>query len=477
MRPRSGALLLLASAVVVLTWTLATPITWTIFDEQAYLTQAQRFASGEAFPAAHRLGDVALPGPRMFVDDIGREVPEFGLGWPLLLAPLARSGPVFAFGLTLLLHLLGTAAFVGVLRRLGMRPLWALLYLLHPTAILLSRSAMADVPTMAATAIGLYAWLEPRRPRRGALLAGLIWGASLHLRLSQGPLLVALSLAALWTDRERGERRAPALLAGLLPGVVTALLLSVWLHGTLLPPTTASLSPVFVVSNLPVYALWLLLLYPGLLLVPLRPGPLRAEAIAMLAASLALFGVFEHRYTGLGAGALVVGLRFFLPATVLLLPGYARRLEALSGLLPPRVARSGAVLAALTLLSATVGLQVKHGALQRSQDGLAAAVARRLTDDVLISTNDARELLMAPGLVVVPEFRRAAVGDALTDLPAIQLLTSTRADRPNGGTDADALLAFAEEHWTLTELMHVPADGPTPAVTLWRGRRRVRETP
>ncbi len=268
MKPHSGALLLLVTAVVVVTWAVATPVTWTIFDEQAYLTQAQRFAEGDAFPLAHRLGDVALPGPRMFVDDGGREIPEFALGWPLLLAPLAGIGPVFAFGLALLLHLLGTAAFARVLRRLGMAELWALLYLLHPTAILLSRSAMADVPTMAATAIGLYAWLEPRRARRGAVLAGLIWGASLHLRLSQGPLLVALFLAALWTDRDRGDKRALALLAGLAPGVLTAVLASVWLHGALLPPTTASLSPVWLVGNVPAYALWLLILYPGLLLVP-----------------------------------------------------------------------------------------------------------------------------------------------------------------------------------------------------------------
>ena len=474
MNRRSGALLIVVAAVVVLTWAFATPVTWTIFDEQAYLTQAARFAEGDAFLLAHRLGDVALPGPRMFVDDSGREIPEFALGWPLLLAPLARGGPVLAFGLALVLHLLGTAAFVGVLRRLGMRELWALLYLLHPTAILLSRSAMADVPTMAATAIGLYAWLAPRRPRRGAVLAGIVWGASLHLRLSQGPILVALVLAALWTDRDRGDKRAPALLAGLAPGVLSACLVSLWLHGALLPPTTASLSPTWLAGNVPAYAFWLLLLYPGLLLAPVRPGPLRAEAVAVLITSLALFGAFEHRYTGLGGGALVVGLRFFLPATVLLLPLYAHRLEALAGLLPPRARRSGAVLAGLALLAATVGLQLKHGALQRVQEQRVAAVARSLTGDVLIATNDARELLMAPEPVVVPDFRVAAVGDALTDLPTIQLLTTTRSDRADGGSDAAALRSFAEEHWTLTEIVHVAADGAAPAVTLWRGRRDAR---
>ncbi len=471
MRGWPSALLVIVAAVVVLTWAFATPVTWTIFDEQAYLTQAARLAEGEAFPLAHRLGEVALPGPRMFVDGAGREIPEFALGWPLLLAPLARGGPVFAFGLALVLHLLGTAAFVGVLRRLGMGELWALLYLLHPTAILLSRSAMADVPTMAATAIGLYAWLEPRRPRRGAVLAGLVWGASLHLRLSQGPILVALVLAALWTDRVRGEKRAPALLAGLAPGVLSVGLVTLLLHGALLPPTTASLSPAWLAGNVPAYALWLLLLYPGLLLAPVRPGPLRAEAVAVLTASLVLFGAFEHRYTGLGGGALIVGLRFFLPATVLLLPLYAHRLEAVADLLPRLARRSGAVLLGLVLLAATVGLQMKHGALQRVQEQRVAAVARSLTGDVLIATNDARELLMAPELVVVPDFRRTAVGDSLTDLPAIQLLTTTRSDRPDGEVDAAALLAFAEQHWTLTELVHVPADGAAPGVTLWRGRR------
>lgn len=465
------ALVGLAAALVVLTWAVVAPATWTIFDEQAYLTQALRLAAGDPFPAAPELDGLALPGPRMLVDDAGREVPEFALGWPLFLSPLAPAGPTFAFALALVLHLLGTGAFIGVLRRLGMRESWALLYLLHPTAVLLSRSAMADVPTMAATALGLYAWLEPRRPRRGALIAGLIWGASVHLRLSQGALALALLGAALWTDHARGERRAPALLAGLAPGLVGAVLVSVWMHGALVPPTTASLSASWLLGNLPAYAIWLLLLYPGLLLTPIRRGPLRAEGGAVLVASLVLFGSFEHRYAGLEGGALVVGLRFFLPATVLLLPGYAHLLEALASGLPARWGRTLAAACGIGLVAVGIAIQARHGAVQRAQQVRVDAVAEALSGDLLLATNDARELLLEPDAPVVPWFRVPALAEHLARRDAIQVLTAARADRLDGGQEADALRSFAQARWHLEEVVHIPADGAAPEVTLWHGHR------
>ena len=466
--PRLAAAVAVAFAAV---WLLALPTCWTIFDEQAYLTAAGRFAAGAPFPLAPLLGAETLPGPRMVVDALGREVPEFALGWPLLLAPTAAVGPVAAFALVALLHLLGAAAFAGALGRLGLSPRWALLYLLHPTAVLFSRTAMADVPVMAASAAGLYLWLDRARPDRGALLAGLMWGASLHLRWSQGAVLVALVVAALWTDRTRGRRRAPGLLLGLAPGVLTAVGLAVWLHGAPLPPRTLGFGLEHLASHLPLYALWLLLLYPGLILAPARPGPLRAEAVGVLGASLLLFGAFEHQYSGFGLGAPVIGLRFFLPATVFLLPAYAHHLSgALSGL-GDRLRRTAATAGIVALTVAAVGLQARHAGIQEAQrvrvDAVAAAL---LSGTPVLAMNDARELLLDPPVPVIPWFGGEARLDTLP--PEVQLLSMVRADRPTSVAHAEALQQLAAARWELSDLLVLPPDGATPGVRLQRARRR-----
>lgn len=436
----------------VVVWLVATPVCWTIFDEQAYLTQALRFAD-VPFPAAPVLDGSPVPGPRMHLDAAGREVPEFALGWPLLLAPLAGLGPTAAFAVTLLLHLLGTAAFVGVLRRLELPDAWALLYLLHPTAVLLSRTAMADVPAMALTAIGLWCWLEPSR--RSALLAGLVWGASIHLRWSQGAIVGGLVLAALI----RRDRIGPLLL-GVAPGVVSALALSLALHGTLLPPRSIGFDPSVLLVNVPWYVVGLLMLYPGLVLTPARPMPLRTEAVAVLLTSLVLFGAFGHRFTGIGPGAFVVGLRFFLPATVLLLPGYIVAL---------RRWRVDVRWAAVGLVLLAVAIQVRHAGIQSAQQARVDAVEAALTDLPVLANNDARELLLEPEVLVVPWFRDQ-------ELPPLDgeilLLTSIRSDREGPSQDGRLLFQRARTRWELDEVLTLPPDGPVPGVQLWRGRPR-----
>jgi len=453
-----------AAALLAVTWVLALPTCWTIFDEQAYLTQALRFARGEPFPAAPQIGGLALPGPRMVVDAFGYERPEFAAGWPALLAPFAARGVTTAFALTLIVHLLGTAAFVGVLRRLDLDPRWALLYLLHPTAVLFARTAMADVPAMAVTAAGLFFWVDRTRSGRSAALAGLVWGLSLHVRWSQGALLAGFLVSALLIDRMRGTRRSAALAAGLAPGILTAVAASLWMHGSVLPPRSMGFGAEHLAANLPVYALWLALLYPGLLFVPLRRGaPLRTEAGLTLLVSLLLFGAFSHRYVGFGPAAPVIGLRFFLPATVLLLPAYAAVLEEARARLPAAVPWVAGVL----LFALGAGLQIRHADAQRAQLERVDAVTTALSHDPVIAMNDARELLLEPPGPVI----RWLPGDPL---PAIDgpawILLSVRGDRAEGADAAASLEDQARSRWTLEIVVDVPPEGGAPGVRLLRAR-------
>lgn len=148
----------------MLVWTLAMAAYWpeglSFSDEVGYLGEAKLLLAGHLTPTGHDAG--------VWVRTSHGLVPQYPLLLSSLLLPLLALAPraIFALGLLFGLGLCYVAA--RALRRWGTDPAWALIILMHPTVVILSRTATSDV---ALAGLGLVAWMALRDNRRGLAVA------------------------------------------------------------------------------------------------------------------------------------------------------------------------------------------------------------------------------------------------------------------------------------------------------------------
>ena len=383
---RSPVVLLLLAVVALeaVLW----PSAVTIQDETIHLTTAVLLTRATIF--ADEAGVSLFAG----VAAGGHLVPQYPPGLAALMSPLVEVHWRLAYVVPLTAHLLGGVLFAVLLRRVGVRPVWALLYLLHPALLLFSRTLMTDGPSATVT-VGVLLLLL--RGRHGALPAGALLGASLFLRyanvLTFGCLLLALAARDLWelrggrrSLRELATSSSPRLLLGFAGPAAVFVGYNLAVYGALTPPSygdVAQFAASYVPANLPGYAVGLLVLYPLMLLAPLAYRcPLRLEVLAVSYCVLLCFSAYFSRgaLTG-GATGLVVGLRLLLPVLPLFLLAYAavldRGVTALAARRPVVRTAVPAAAAALGLLTSVV-LSMAHQA--RLDD---AATVRELVEDVL----------------------------------------------------------------------------------------------
>jgi 4-amino-4-deoxy-L-arabinose transferase-like glycosyltransferase len=278
-------------------------------DEGLYLEQTQLWVetgsfrteklhpvSGEAeefVPGDYPVGMVALMAP--FVS---------ALGW--------RGGFLPSF-LCFLLAVIATAWWLRDERR---SPLFALILLAFPAALVAGRLAMSDAPRTAAAAVGL--WFFFRGIDRGAgwwLASGFIAGSALTLRESAVlPFILFFAGTVL-----RGDRGWGWLLLGGLLGTGLHLGLNQLAFGDALFVRGAS-TPYHLAldtlhERLPLYLLGLLVLVPGGLFFGLAyRGRRRAEVVLTIAA---FFLFYLLQAYGMSASSfvkrLVIALRYFDP--------------------------------------------------------------------------------------------------------------------------------------------------------------------
>jgi hypothetical protein len=332
------------------------PATYSIIDEQTYLSYALTLLRGALHHDVAGVSTVHAP----YYAHPGH-APSFAPGTSLLLAPVLALLPWRAsFACFGLVHLAGSALCALALRRAGLWPGYALLYLLHPIAVLYSRTVMSDVPAMALTMAAVAAWLGPRsRPA----LAGALLGVSVWFRFAQFPLVAAFAGAQLWRAlRSPGERGALLrFAAGALPTVGALLAFNLALHGAPLPSTDETFGLANVPRNLGAHLAQVNLVYPLLLVVALTfPSALRLECALGAVGTLAMYAGFFHLYQGFGTlGSVAVGGRFFLPLFSLLCVPYAGALDALL-LRVPRWRSRCMALGGLALAAASVAISVVH---------------------------------------------------------------------------------------------------------------------
>jgi 4-amino-4-deoxy-L-arabinose transferase-like glycosyltransferase len=282
------------------------PRIFSISDEASYVRQAVAFAHGTGTVA------VAVPfssspqavTPSTYPGGTSAFLVPFVLlgGWRV-----AAAGAFVALVLTLLI-------LRRWLREEGRSPGFILLMLGYPAVLVLSRTAMSDMPSAAVVTLGL--WLFFKRRGRSwwiSYASGLAAGASLLFRETN-----ALPFAAFYSGAlVRRERRVLALGAGVATGIGVRLVTNYLAQGGWLylrhNPYGFSFHSVLV--NAPLYALALFVFVPGGLIWAIAyRGRYRAELIGAVLLVVSFF--LMYGYAGWESGGLrrlVLGPRYFIP--------------------------------------------------------------------------------------------------------------------------------------------------------------------
>lgn len=317
----------------IFVWLAFYPPTFAIVDEAIYFGMSYVLRSGHLFPSPTEAADLY---PRVQ----GHLVSLFPLGNSAALVPFTFLGWRGTFLFPLLAHLLSTGLFMKLLRRQGL-PAWgALLLLFYPVNVLYSRTLMSDLPsqTLFLGALLLY---QPKP--KGLFFSGFYFGLLALFRVANLFLFLPYLLWAVL----RSFRRRPwgpealFLMAGFLPPFFGLLTLNQVSVGHPLGfayfyafPELGLFSLKALPSNVFACLLFLLVLYPLMLLAPLWAKRTRQPAsLLAMAGFILLVGLsslpFRHRSLGL-LPYLVTQLRFILPIVPLFLLSYVDVLETLS---------------------------------------------------------------------------------------------------------------------------------------------------
>jgi hypothetical protein len=398
-------LLLGAGLAYALLYLVFWPRAYAIMDESAYLGLAYALRQGTVYSDVAGINTVfdLTAGPHQIV--------MYPLGLPSLLALVSFAGWKAVLGVNLVMHLGAFALAAVILRRLRLPAAFALLYLLHPTAAIYSRTIMSDILTGLLFAATFWSYLNRRYT-----LAGVLMGVALLVRnasLLGGPLLMlacllesaprlegegdgrgmALRLPADWRER---VRTAIMVLLGWLPFFLFAYWYQkvvqddAWRRFPLLKPATMP-------QGLKTYATFLLVMYPLMLLAPLAYHKAGKAALCCLCYGfILLYSCYDFQDVAAGKlESFVVGQRYLLTMMPLFVVSYAAVVWGLAEKFraPMALRRLAGVAAGLALACATIGVHYKHHKLLKEtalvRDVVGTAVA---PGDVLVCNSSIAKL-------------------------------------------------------------------------------------
>jgi hypothetical protein len=378
-------------AVIVASW----PRALSFSDEVGYVGRAKLLVAGQLHYVPDSLA-TWIETPQGFIG-------KFPILYSVLLAPLVAIWPPAAFALPVAAAVLLAATARAALKGWGKSPLWALVVLAHPTIVILSRTAMADVPQAAAAAAAWWAC------KRGRAVATIAWLTILVALKATGNVLalaivageVVSSQAALRARDRAAWRRVAAGVAGAALGYALSLAENRIANGTFASGYEAFFERIkpFSLSYLPARApvhLRTLLLEPPLLAAGAWTFWRRRDfgPLFVIGGFLALMCVYVWADTGATRlESFVLSPRLILPVVAFLLVGYGAWLAELVARLrapeardapaavppsaPPAPAWLCAGLVGLTLAS-VVGVSWVHWRQQRAMSivrDVASAVA------------------------------------------------------------------------------------------------------
>jgi len=160
------------------------PPYYAISDEQAYLSTAYALGKGTLF-----LDNAGLKNTIAAIRTEKHLINKYPVGNSLLLAPFTIINWKLGFLRNYIFFLAGFLLFLKILDHYSIDRKMGLLYLLHPSIILYSRTLMSDIPSMFFALLGVYLILKKKY-----YLAGIFLGFNLLIRYTN--LLIPLGICA-----------------------------------------------------------------------------------------------------------------------------------------------------------------------------------------------------------------------------------------------------------------------------------------
>lgn len=290
-------------------------------DESAYMNQAVLVLDGIAM--IPKLS--ALTGETLDVYPS-----RYPYGTALTMAvPMAVAGWKGGYVVPCLSFLAGVLLLGHWLRQEGRSPLFALLVLGYPPALVMGRVAMSDVPSLFVVILGL--WLFWRGSQRGWpwwLASGFVAGGSMLFRESNPIPFAPFFAGALL----RGERNVWALVAGGLMGLALRAAANTYFFGEPLHYRTPYIVALETLpARLPPYAVALLVFVPGGLLLALLYRGQRWPELCIAVAGLVTAYLVQVHYTFTSSllKNLVITPRYVIPIVPVIAFGMAESVPRL----------------------------------------------------------------------------------------------------------------------------------------------------
>lgn len=355
-----------------------------IYDEDLYLTTTYAMQNGTFF-----YEKAGISAPLLGVaKGSGGTFSIYPPGNSALLLPFAIVHWKLGFLKNIFFYIGSFLLFILILRKLNIDPVYSLIFLLHPTIVLFSRTLMSDIPSMFFLLLGIFLLLDKKD-----LAAGFSLGFLVLLRYPNAVIIIGIFGALLYLKEYKK-------IISLLPGIALFSLVLVgyiiYTYGFILGPLTISNAKLFGVKyfiyNFPYYILSLNILYPGLLLVAIFFGFRRKKISLFVIPSLVVI-IFYSFYYFIDGGSslmekLVKGQRFMVPVIPLLLIPY------LAFLKDKKFAKKVFIFVIPLLFLFSCGIQYKHHQFVGKEKLISQNLQENIKDtDIIICNSDTDELL------------------------------------------------------------------------------------
>jgi len=363
---------------------LCYPEFYGFYDEDIYLSTTYALQNGSFF---YEKAEVPAPFLGIVEADNGT-FSQYPPGNSALLLPFTIIHWKLGFLKNILFYIGSFLLFISILRRLDIDPVYSLIFLLHPTLLLFSRTLMSDIPSMFFLLLAVFLIFDKKNIGAGFSLGFLV------LLRYPNLIIIAGIFATLLCTKEYKK----ALL--LLPGIFffSFILLAYIMHtfGFPLGPFSVSGARSFgfqyFIHNFPYYLLSLNVLFPGMLFVAIFSGFKSRKNYFFVIPAFAVI-IFYSFYYYIDGGSnvlqkLVKGQRFMVPIIPLLLIPYLNFLHN------KKYTRKVFVFIVSLLFVFNCGIQYKHQQLLKRRNHLSKVLREETRGmDILICNRDIDKLL------------------------------------------------------------------------------------
>jgi hypothetical protein len=361
------------------------PLIYTSIDEGSTFRMVYVLRHGWIYPHDNNFFPSISPaGPHGLVY-------RFPIAFPAVLAPLTLFGWKALFLLNPLFHLAAAWCFSRILLANHISTRYAILYLFYPSFVLFDRTLFSDPFAASLTTIALYCLLCRQKP----VWAGLCLGLAAMSRGESASVALILAAGLLLQDWRRSPRSIPtgqgvAFLLGVLPFAALTMGYNNAVLGGPFKSTYSlhELSLGHLRHNFPIYALSLLLFYPGMIIAPIvYRGKLWKECLAAAAFGLLLAASFEETTHGNNVlQTLISAPRQLLPVMPFYLLAYC---AVLGNRLPEEQLRRAIAfpIAGILLAVSAAGISGLHQKYLRSLAGIQMQIARALPERSIVYAN------------------------------------------------------------------------------------------